>query len=383
MKRFDEIQQIGGHYGDDHEKFLGAVVPPIFSNTIFKFPTYESNEENNKNNNRYSYTRIQNPTYEIAEKKIAKMENGEVARCYVSGVSAIFSALSAFLEKDAHVVCIKHVYGRVNEFLDTYFNRFGVETTRVSGEDLDEIVSAIRPNTRIIYLESPSSLLFKLQDLAAIAKIAREKGIYTMIDNTWATPVFQNPLDLGIDIVIHSISKYLGGHSDIVGGVVISSKEIMKKIPTFGSFLPPFEAWLLIRSLRTLGVRMRQHQENGIKVAKYLESHPKILSVNYPALESHPQYELGRKQMKGYSSVFGFEIDTDREGIKRFINNLNYFTLGPSWGGYESIITAMACGRTDEEVLATGCSIKYLRISIGLEDADVLTEDLENALKHV
>jgi cystathionine beta-lyase/cystathionine gamma-synthase len=384
MKIFDEIQQIGGHFGDEPEKFLGAVVPPIFLNTLFKFPTYESANGNGEGKEkRYGYTRCSNPTYEIAESKIAKMENGEVARCYVSGVSAIFSALSAFLEKDAHVVCIKYVYGRVDEFLNTYFNKYGVETTRVNGENLEEIKGAIRPNTKIIYLESPCSLVFKMQDLAAISKIAKEKGIYTIIDNTWATPVFQNPLDLGIDVVVHSVSKYLGGHSDILGGVIVASKEIMDRIPTVGSFLPPFEAWLLIRSLRTLGVRMKQHQENGIKVATYLENHPKVISVNYPAIKSHPQYELGRKQMSGYSSVFGFEIDTCREGIERFINNLKYFALGSSWGGFESIISPLVCGRSDQEVLDAGYSTKYLRISIGLENADELIEDLDNALKYV
>lgn len=376
---FRRVQQIAIHHGEEYEKHNGAIVPPIYENSLFRFPDFDSLED--QNSSRYAYTRIDNPNYKIVEKKIAKMEKGQAARCFVSGVSAIFSALSAFLEKDAHVISVRTVYGRVNEFLNTYFNRYDVQVTRVEGDDIDEIEQAIRPNTKIIYLESPSSLIMKLQDLKAVAKIAKQNGIYTIIDNTWATPVFQNPLELGIDVVVHSVSKYLSGHSDIIGGVIVSSQDIMDSIPRLGNFLPPFEAWLLLRGLRTLGVRMKCHQDNALAVAKFLENHDKVLKVNYPGLSSFPQYRLGKSQMRGYSGTFSFELDTDKQGIRRFIDGLNFFALGSSWGGFESVISALVAGRSEQDVIDIGYSPKQVRISVGLEDVDCLLEDLESALK--
>ena len=382
--QFNKIQQIGIHCEEEYEKFLGAVVPPIFENTLFKFPTLELMEEAYITPGmRYGYTRISNPTCEIAEKKIALMEKGEVARTYVSGVSAILSAISTFLEQGSHVVYVKTAYGRVDEIVNRYFSRFGVTSTAVDGEDIAEFESAIQSNTKIIYLESPSSMVLKLQDLSAVAKLAKAKGIATIIDNTWATPVFQNPLALGIDMVVHSISKYLGGHSDILGGVIISSKEIMDRIPVSGSFLPPFESWLLIRSLRTLGIRMRAHQENAMAVTQYLEKHPKIIRVNYPGLPSFPQYDLGKKQMSGYSGLFSFELDAEKDGIARFINTQKHFALGSSWGGFEGVIDPVIAGNTKQQVIDMGYAPGLIRISIGLEDADCILDDLDNALKAV
>ncbi len=382
--QFSQIQQTSIHYNEDYEKFLGAVVPPIFENTLFKFPTMEIMEESMKTPGmRYGYTRISNPTCDIAEQIIAVMEKGEAAKTYVSGVSAIFSALSTFLEKGDHVIYVKTAYGRVDEIINTYFSRFGVSSTAVEGDCITEFESSIRPNTKIIYLESPSSMILKLQDLHAVSKLAKQKGIYTIIDNTWATPVFQNPLTLGIDMVVHSVSKYLGGHSDILGGVIISSKEIMDSIPVSGSFLPPFESWLLIRSLRTLGIRMKAHQKNAMVIAQYLEKHPKILKVNYPGLMSFPQYELGQRQMSGNSGLFSFEIDAEKEGIDRFINTQKTFALGSSWGGFEGIICPVIAGKTKQEVVDMGYAPGLIRISIGLEDVDCILEDLDNALKEV
>lgn len=382
--QFSEAQQIGIHCGEDYEKFLGAVVPPIFENTLFRFPTMEMMEESLKNPGmRYGYTRISNPTCEIVEKKIAALEKGEVAKTCVSGISAILSAISTFLEQGDHVVYVRTAYGRVDEIVNRYFPRFGVTSTAVEGDDLAEFESAIRPNTKIIYLESPSSMVLKLQDLRAVAKLAKSKGIYTIIDNTWATPVFQNPLDLGIDVVVHSVSKYLGGHSDIIGGVMITSKAIMDRVPVSGSFLPPFESWLLARSLRTLGVRMKAHQENAMMVAAYLEKHPKVIKVNYPGLPSFPQYDLGKSQMSGYSGLFSFEIDAEKDGIARFIDTQKYFALGSSWGGFEGVIDPVIVGHTKQEVIDMGYAPGLVRISIGLEDVDCLLDDLDNALKTV
>ncbi|WP_202914458.1 trans-sulfuration enzyme family protein [Paenibacillus antri] len=370
-------EDICAHLGDDYDRFLGAVVPPIFQNSLFTRKTV---------NHGYTYTRVTNPTTEIAEKKIAALEEGEEAKCFASGMAAITSALLHALEQGSHVICPKSVYTPTRGFLETYLTRFGVEATFVESESVEAFEREIRPNTKVIFLESPVSNLFSLQDLGELSRLARAHNITTIIDNTWATPMYQNPIRFGIDLVVHSASKYLGGHSDIVGGVVIGRKETMTEMMhrergMLGGIMDPHQSWLLLRGLRTLPIRMRQHQENGMKVAKFLEEHPAVERVYYPGLPSHPQYELGRKQMTGYSGLMSFVPKGNDEQIWAFIKSLRFFEEGPSWGGFESLINSPGIGISEESSGRTGIPSGLVRISIGLEQVDSLIDDLDRGLR--
>ena len=364
------------HLGDEYDRFMGAIVPPIFQNSLFTRKLH---------NHGYDYTRVSNPTTEIAERKMAALEEGEAARCFSSGMGAISAAIMSIISQGAHVICVQSAYGPARHFLGSYLARFGVETTFVAGDRIEQFEQAIRPETKLIYLESPSSHIFMLQDLQAVADLAKSRGITTIIDNTWATPLYSNPLKFGIDMVVHSASKYLGGHSDIVGGVIVGTAAAMEKIAhqeraLFGAVMDPHQSWLLLRGMRTLPVRLRQHQENAMAVARFLEQHPKVERVYYPGLPSHPQYELGRKQMSGYTGLLSFLPRASDRDILEMIPKLRYFEHGPSWGGFESLITAPGVGIRDEDSRLTGIPRGLVRISVGLERAETLIADLEQAL---
>lgn len=369
-------EDICAHLGDDYDRYLGAIVPPIFQNSLFTRKT---------TNHGYVYTRISNPTTEIAEQKIAALEEGDAAKCFSSGMGAISASIMYWMSKDSHVVCVRSAYGPTREFLSSYLNSFGVEVTFVRSESIDDIEKAILPNTKLIFLESPSSHLFEMQDLQAVAALAQSRGIATVIDNTWATPLYQNPLSYGIDLVVHSASKYLGGHSDIIGGVMIGKSAIMETImhrerALFGSNMDPHQSWLLTRGLRTLPVRMKQHQESTMQIATFLESHPMVERVLYPGLKSHPQYELGAKQMTGYTGLFSIVPKGSDQAITDMIRKLRYFELGPSWGGFESLVNLPGIGISDEVSETTGIPHGLIRLSIGLEQPQSLMQDLDQAL---
>ncbi|MGL4366032.1 MAG: trans-sulfuration enzyme family protein [Cetobacterium sp.] len=391
----NNLETILAHYGEERDKHNGAIVPPIYQNTLFAFESWDHIDEafsDPINNN--IYTRGNNPSVSIVEKKLAKIAGGEKARLFSSGMAAISSAIMSCVKANCHIITLKNIYGPAMNFLDNYLRtKFNIDVTFVSGESVEEIENAIRENTTLIYLESPSSAIFSMQNLKAIADLAKKHNIKTIVDNTWATPIFQKPLELGIDLEVHSCSKYLGGHSDIIAGVIIgSAKDIdsiyQNEFLLFGAKMAPFEAWLLMRSLRTLPMRMEKHQSNALKVANFLENHPKIKSVNYPGLKSHPQFELGKEQMKGYSGLMSFVIDSDElSDIKNFVNALEHFSIGVSWGGHESLIHAPAISylkeMTPEQFKSTGLSLGVMRVSIGLEHVDDLIEDLTGALNNI
>ena len=391
----NNLETILAHYGEEREKHNGAIVPPIYQNTLFAFESWDHIDEafsDPINNN--IYTRGNNPSVSIVEKKLAKIAGGEKARLFSSGMAAISSAIMSCVKANCHVITLKNIYGPAMNFLDNYLReKFNIDVTFVSGESIQEIENAIKENTTLIYLESPSSAIFSMQNLKAIAELAKKHNIKTIVDNTWATPMFQKPLELGIDLEVHSCSKYLGGHSDIIAGVIIgSAKDIdhiyQNEFLLFGAKMAPFEAWLLMRSLRTLPMRMEKHQNNALKVANFLENHPKIKSVNYPGLKSHPQFELGKEQMKGYSGLMSFVIDSEElKDIKNFVNALEHFSIGVSWGGHESLIHAPAISylkeMTPEQFKSTGLSLGVMRVSIGLEHVDDLIEDLNQALTNI
>ncbi|PAB60839.1 cystathionine gamma-lyase [Anaeromicrobium sediminis] len=383
------------HFGEERFEHGGAVVPPIYQNTLFTFENWDHIDKafsDPINNN--IYTRGNNPSVTIAEKKLAKLAGGERAKLFSSGMAAISAAIMYCVKSGDHIITLKNLYGPSLNFINEYLkNKWNVGVTLINGEDVEEIEKAIRPNTTLIYLESPSSAVFTIQDLSKISEIARANGIKTIVDNSWATPLFQKTLLMGIDMEVHSCSKYIGGHSDVVAGVVIGKKDHIESIALneyllFGGKLAPFEGWLLTRSLRTLSMRMDRHQSNGMMVAKFLESHPKVKTVRYPGLESHPQHKLAKSQMKGFTGLMSFELHTeDLDKIKGFVNVLNYFKIGVSWGGHESLIYAPAISylreMTSEAFKETGLSLGVIRISVGLEDSKDLIDDLANALSKI
>jgi len=381
------------HLGEDRLGERGAVVSPIYQNSLFTFEDWDAIDEafNDKVNN-CIYTRGQNPTVRIAEEKIAALAGGERAELLGSGMAAISAAVLHFLQAGDHVVTLNSLYGPAGSFIESYLTvKMGISVTRVSGEKVEDFQAAIQENTRLFYLESPSTAVFSLQDIRAVAGLAKSRGIHTVIDNTWATPLFQKPLEMGIDLEVHSCSKYLGGHSDIVAGVVIGREKDIIPISEveqqlLGGKMAPFEAWLLTRSLRTLPLRMERHQESAMEVAEYLESHDRVRRVLYPGLPSFPQYELGRRQMSGYSGLLSFEIDTDdMEVVKKFVNSLRLFKIGVSWGGHESLVYAPAISYLKElpvEMFRNmGIAPGLIRFSVGLENLVDLIDDLEQALR--
>lgn len=386
------IETLMMHDNNQFQDQFGAVVPPIYQNSLFTFSSWEAIEKafEDKINNAI-YTRGKNPTVALVEQKIATLAGGDKSKLFASGMAAVSAGMLHFLSAGDHIITLNNIYGPsislINDFL---IPKMKVEVSFVTGTDIDEIAQAIKPNTRLIYLESPSSVIFSLQNLAAIAEIAKKHNIATAIDNTWATPLYQQPLGLGIDLEIHSCSKYLGGHSDIVSGVLIGSTELIDAIHVreyelLGAKMAPVEASLLLRSLRTLDLRMARHQQSAIKVAEFLNAHPKIAEVNYPGLSSFPQAELARQQMSGFSGLMSFKLKTDNfTDIKTFFNALELFKIGVSWGGHESLIYAPAIScmkeQSPKQFAQMGISLSDMRISVGLENVEDLIADLSSAL---
>jgi cystathionine beta-lyase/cystathionine gamma-synthase len=373
----------------------GAVVPPIAQNSLFTFDSWDDIDQAFDNRvESYIYTRGRNPTVKIVEEKLAVLAGGEKAQLFASGMAAISAGILSCIKSGDHVIAIKNLYGPANNFLTSYLKpKFNLEVTFVVGNEQSDFETAVQDNTSLIYLESPSSAVFSLQDIKGVCALAKSKGIKTMIDNTWASPVFQQPLAMGVDIEMHSCSKYIGGHSDVVAGVLIGSKEIMNAIAVteyewLGAKMAPFEAWLLLRSLRTLPIRVRQHQENAMAVAEFLENHPKIELVRYPGLDSFPQKVLAEKQMTGFTGLLGFQLKTNElDQIKLFFNSLKLFQIGVSWGGHESLIYAPAISYlkelSKEQFEGMGISLGDMRISVGLENSEDLISDLEQALSKI
>ena len=380
---------------DEEQKYEGAVVPPLFQNSLFTFPDWDAIENAfDAHQEHFIYSRGKNPTVEFAEKKLAKIAHADRAILFTSGMAAITAAVLYCVKPDSHIITVKNVYGPTSNLMANYLKeKLNIETTFISGENVDEFRTNIRKNTTLIYLESPSSAVLSLQDLGAVALLAKEKKIKTICDNTWATPLFQKPLDLGIDFEVHSVTKYLCGHSDLVAGVILGKEQEMsalyeREFKWLGGKIAPFEAWLLIRSLRTLSIRMQRHQENAMKVAQFLEQHPQIELVRYPGLPSFPQYELGKKQMTGYSGLLSFQLKTnDIEKVKAFYNALKMFHRGVSWGGFESLVYAPAISYfkelLPEQFAQMGIALSDIRISVGLENAENLIEDLRQAMNYL
>ncbi len=379
------------HTGDEYDKYLNAVVPPVFLNSLHLFKTFE--EYCNVNvfeEDQFIYGRDSNPTVHILERKVAQLENGVRGVAFSSGMAACSAAIMGICSSGSHIICMKDVYQPVKRLLNQVcVPRFQMEVTYVTGTDLEEIERAVRPSTALMILESPATFIFRVIDLSAVTAIAKKHGIKTYIDNTCLTPLFQKPLELGVDIVMHTISKYIGGHSDIIGGILVSKDEgLMRKIMSemrewFGGILGPMEGWLAIRGLRTLQARLRQHQETAMEIAAYLEKHEKVKKVNYTGLSSHPQADIIKKQQKGHTSLMSFELDTTPEKAVTFINHLQLFGKGCSWGGFESLALCPLYKAGQEELDFLGVDRGLIRLYCGLEGTENLLEDLEGAFRSI
>ena len=384
------LSEILFHLGEDREKYFNAVSPPIIQTSNFTFDSLDDFRKAFSNELESNiYTRGNNPTVQILRKKLAALESAEDCLVFGSGCAAISNTILSQVEQGGHVVCVESPYSWTHRLLVDYLPKFGVSHTFVDGKDLTAIEAAIQPNTSLLYLESPNTATFDLQDLSACAAIAKKHGIITAIDNSYATPIFQRPIELGIDIVIHSGTKFLNGHSDVVLGVVCSSSAIInemfqKEFMTFGGILSPHDASLVIRGLRTLPLRMTQSSQSGKKVVEFLENHPKVEKVLYPLSPSFPQYELAKKQMSGAGGLFSFLLKTDDfHKAEAFFNQLEHFLLAVSWGGHESLILPY-CGFYNVPGKPDNPNpFNLVRIYIGLEDPDWLISDLKQALEVV
>ena len=373
--------------GEDNSAYLNALVPPIYMTSLHTFNSIDEYINNNANSGKFIYGRVSNPTVEIVERKINALERGGGAKLFASGMAAISSGILSAVSTGGHIICIKNVYGPAKTFIDSYLKKFDISCTYVKGNEIEEFEQAIQPNTQLIYLESPSSIVMSVQDLAAVAKLAKSKGIITMVDNTFSAGVYQKPLTLGIDMCAHTLSKYMGGHGDLIGGVLVcADDERMKKISKeerelLGGIIGPMEGWLVLRGLRTLTVRLRQVVDTSQKIARFLESHDKVDKVYYTGLPSHPQYELVKKQMTASAGLMSFTLKVSFEDTKKFVDRLKFFKVGVSWGGFENLANMPFGNYTPEQLEFAGAENKLVRICIGMDSAEELIEDLAQALK--
>lgn len=368
----------------------GGIHAPLYNHSTFGFSsTQEVLDVVEGRSQRNLYTRYGlNPTIRSVERKLADLEGGELAWVFASGMAAESATFMAHAKAGDHLVCIGDVYGGTFELLQVNLPRLGIETTFLLGSELGRLPEVIRPTTRAIFFETPTNPNMEVLDIEHIAAVGHKRGVLTVVDNTFATPVNQNPLALGADIVVHSATKYLGGHSDLTGGVVVGAKELLEPIwlwrKNLGQMMAPEVAALLSRSLRTLVIRVRAHNATGQLIAERLAKHPRIKSVNYPGLEGSGNFETAKRQMSGFGGMVSFVLDGDARSTAAFADRLRLFTIAPSLGGVESLmtqpITTTHHGLTPEERARRGIADSMVRLSCGLEDAEDLWADLEQAL---
>lgn len=374
------------HYFEDNVEYYGAVTPPIMQTTLFTFQTFdEFIKASNQERENHLYGRGVNPTTEILEQKLAKLEGGEQAKVFGSGMGAISATLFTLLKAGDHILLVNNVYGPATIYAKT-LKKFHVECTNIFVQEADEIEKYVKPNTRIIYYESPSTQMMYMLDVEKIVEIARKNHVLTITDNTWATPFYQKPLKHGVDIVIHSCTKYIGGHSDVMAGAVISRHEIVDQIFEVGhqfqgAAVGPFEAWLLIRGLRSLEARLEHQARTTEKVVAMLQKHPAIRAVNHPLCFTGRQKELADKYLKGYTSLLSVELKSEVfEDVRAVADACRVFQIGVSWGGFESLILPQNHGDNEKYLKEAKIPGGLIRLYLGMEPAEDLIEDLEQAL---
>ena len=388
-KKFATKAIHGGHHKDP---VSGALTTPIFQTSTFVFDSAEQGGRRFAlQEGGYIYTRLGNPTNTQLEEKVALLEGAEACMSTASGIGAISSALWTALKAGDHVVASKTLYGCTFALLNHGLTRYGVDVTFVDATNLDEIKAAMKENTRVVYLETPANPDLKLIDIEAVSKIAHEKkDCIVMVDNTFCTPYIQRPLEWGADVVVHSATKYLNGHGDVIAGFVVGKKEFIDQVRLFGvkdmtgAVLSPFDAYLILRGMKTLQIRMDKHSKNALEVAKFLEGHKNVIKVNYPGLESFPQRELAKKQMDLPGGMIAFEVKGGLEAGKKLLNSLELCTLAVSLGDCETLIQHPASMThspyTAEERAEAGISDGLIRISVGLEDSEDIIDDLKQGL---
>lgn len=378
------------HLGEEREEYFNAVIPPIVQSSNFSYNSLADfraailNELDN-----FVYTRGNNPTVAILRQKLAALEQAEDALVFGSGSAACAVAIISQLQAGDHLLSVQSPYSWTYKLISKFLNRFGISYDFIDASNLQEIEAAIKPNTKVLFLESPNSLTFELQDLAACAALAKKHDIKTICDNSYASPIYQNPIALGIDLVVHSATKYLNGHSDVVAGVVCGSKSLIQKMfeldyMALGPAISPNDAWLLLRGLRTLPLRIQKANEHAKKVVDYLAQHPKVDYVLYPGHPSHPQYELAQKQMSGFGGLFSVNFKAKNiEQMERFSEALMpTFLLAVSWGGFESLQVPTACFYK----LGTApppLPFSFVRYYVGLEDPNYIIDAFEKAFVHL
>lgn len=377
------------HGAAELEKKNGPVTTPIYQTSTFEVTDNEQ-QQRVTSTDRY-YTRWGNPTNTVAEETIAALEGAEGARTFASGMGAITSTILALLKTGDHIVAQRDIYGGVTKFFSEWLPKMGIETTFVDTTDYEQHARAIRPNTRLLYLESPTNPALRVVDMKKAATLAKQYGLISMIDSTFGTPINQHPAEYGIDLVMHSGTKYLSGHADLTCGVVCGRRELMKQLwearTTLGNCMDPHAAWLLIRGLKTLAVRVARQNQNAQRVAEFLEQHAKVRRVHYPFLKSHPQYVIAREQMSGGGGMVTFEVEGTGEEARRVSEAMRLFTLATSLGGVESLVSipvltshAMISAAQRKKM---GVTEQMVRLSVGIESADDLIADLEQALEAV
>ena len=377
------------HGASDLEKKNGPVGTPIYQTSTFEV-TDNDEQQRVTTTDRY-YTRWGNPTNTAAEQAVAAVEGVEAARTFASGMGAITTTILALLKAGDHIVAQRDIYGGVTKFFSQWLPRLGIETTFVDTNDYEQHARAIRPNTRMLYLESPTNPALRVVDLKKASALARQHKLISMIDSTFGTPINQHPAEYGIDLIMHSGTKYLSGHADLTCGVVCGRQELMDQIwetrTTLGNCMDPHAAWLLIRGLKTLAVRVARQNENALRVAEFLEQHAKVRRVHYPFLKSHPQHAIARQQMTGGGGMVTFEVDGTGEDARRVSEAMRLFTLATSLGGVESLVSIPVLTShamiSAEQRQKMGVTEQMVRLSVGIESVDDLIEDLERALEAV
>jgi cystathionine beta-lyase/cystathionine gamma-synthase len=382
-----DISYILNQLGEDRELYFNAITPPVMQSSNFAFGTVASMRKAFTNEKAaHLYTRGNNPTVEILRKKLAALAGAEDALVLSSGAGAMAAAVISRVQQGDHIVCIKKPYSWTERLCRVILSRFGVETTFVDGTSPTHYSDAVQPNTKVFILESPNTFTFQLQDITAIAAIAKSKNITTIIDNTYSTPIGQRCIEMGIDIEVHSASKYINGHSDVIAGVIISSADLISQIYkseflNLGATISPHDAWLMLRGLRTLPIRLSQTGESTAKVVEFLDGHPAVKEVLYPFSKNNLQLPLAKKQMLWQGGLFSIYLNTDDvTKVEKFAESLRYFKMAVSWGGHESLVMPACAFYPDTHTGVRSYPKNLVRIYVGLEESEVLIEDLKQAL---
>jgi len=387
MKKHQHRQETKAVHGRaDLSKKNGPLATPIYQTSTFEVT--DNDQQLRATHTDMFYTRYGNPTNTVAEAAIAELESADAALLFASGMAAITTSILALVKTGEHIVAQRDIYGGTTKFLSQWLPKLGVETTFVDAVEYEQHARAIRPNTKLLYLESPTNPTLKVVDLRKVSALAKQHNLISMIDSTFATPINQRPVEFGIDLVMHSGTKYLGGHSDLISGIIAGRRDLIQTIhesrTTLGSCMDPHAAFLLLRGIKTLAVRVQRQNENALRVAEFLAGHRRVRRVYYPFVERHPQRTLAMEQMSGGGGVLSFEVDGSGDDARRLAEALHLFTLAPSLGGVDSLVSIPVLTShamiSPEQRQKMGITEQLIRLSVGIENADDLISDLEQAL---